>query len=125
MDPNGDARELELRDYLIVLRRRKGVIAITVAIVVLAALALSFTQKSIYQSTSEVLLQPRTSEQIFSPQDQQAQQQQQQTRVQTEMEVMKSRSVEDAVTKALGRRATVDISANGLTDVVSISAEDH
>jgi len=65
--PEPESRELELRDYLGVLRRRKGVIALTVLIVVAAALAYSYLQTPVYEATAEVLVRPRTSEQILNP----------------------------------------------------------
>lgn len=119
------AGELELRDYLTVLKRRKGIIALTAVVVVGAALALSLSQQRVYSASTEVLLQSRTSEQILNP-DQQQQQgvQQQQNRVQTEIEVMKSRSVMDAVTGQLGYSPDVSIAAKGQTDVVTISSRD-
>jgi non-specific protein-tyrosine kinase len=119
-----DSRELGLRDYLVVLRRRKAVILTTTALVLLAAIAYSLSQTSVYRSTVEVLLEPRASEQIFSP-DAQQRTDQQQTRVKTEIAVMNSRSVRDAVTQALGRSPKVDIVSSGLTNVVTVSAESH
>jgi uncharacterized protein involved in exopolysaccharide biosynthesis len=65
--------ELELRDYLGVLRRRKGIIFLTTVIVVGLALALSLTQRPVYSASTEVLLQSRTSEQILNPDQQQQQ----------------------------------------------------
>src|SRR4051794_17889828 len=52
MEPTGDARELEFRDYLIVLRRRKGVIIATTVLVVLAVLVFSLLETSIYSSSA-------------------------------------------------------------------------
>src|SRR5438045_482850 len=37
MNPDGEGRDLELRDYLVVLRRRKVTILVTTAIVIIAA----------------------------------------------------------------------------------------
>jgi non-specific protein-tyrosine kinase len=124
MESTAADRSYDLRDYVALLRRRKAIVTVVTVLTVVAAVTLSFVQQTIYRSTAKVLLQPRASEQIFSP-DQQLQTAQQQTRVQTEIQVMRSLSVEDAVTKALGHRPAVSIAANGLTDVVSISAESH
>lgn len=123
MAGSDEPRVLELRDFFAALRRRKWVVATTTVVVIAVAVAFALLQKSAYRATAEVLLQPRASEQIFQPNDQNAAQGT--TRVATEIQVMGSRSVQDAVTHALGRKVTVDISAQGLTDVVAISAEDH
>lgn len=124
MEGSREPRELELRDYFTVIRRRKLVIALTTLVVVGVALALSLLQESTYRATAEVLLQQRASEQIFAP-DQNQNASPSATRVATEIEVMQSRSVQDAVTQALGKKVDVEISAKGQTDVVGISAEDH
>lgn len=122
MDVESEPRELELRDYLLVIRRRKVTIVLTTSAVVLAALAFSFLQTTTYRSTAEVLLQPRASEQIFAP-SQQQNVTPDSTRVQTEIQVMQSRSVLDAVTSALGFTPKVDIATRGQTNVVAVSAE--
>ena len=111
--------ELDLRAYLEVIRRRKGIIVLTTLLVVGAALAASLFQTPVYAATSEVLLQSRPSERIFNPQ-----QAQNRSAVETEMEVMRSRSVRAAVPAALGGRdPSVRISPRGETDVVAITAE--
>jgi capsular exopolysaccharide synthesis family protein len=118
--PQADAAELELRDYLDVVRRRKWLIAGVTALVVAASLAVSLLQTKVYQATSEVLLQPRASEQIFTSDNQSGQRDQ--NAVPTEIEVMRSRSVEQAVARELGRAPHVTIAAKGQTSVVRISA---
>jgi polysaccharide biosynthesis transport protein len=118
-----DPGDLELRDYLVVVRRRKGIIVLTTLLVVAAALAFSFAQTAVYAATAEVLLQARPSERIFSP-EQGNPQNRMVSVVPTEMEVMRSRSVREAVTEELdGRQPEVAISARGETDVVAITAE--
>ena len=122
MQPAYDAGdELDLRDYLGVLRRRKLTIIVTTALLVAIAVGISLAQTPIYEATAEVLLRQRTSEQIFSP-DEPVQANQVQSVVDTEIEVMESRSVRDAVEAELGREAEVSISARSETFVVSISA---
>jgi non-specific protein-tyrosine kinase len=115
-----DATELELRDYLDVIRRRKWLVVGVAALAVAASLAVSLLQTKLYQATAEVLLQPRASEEIFTPDSAQANRDQ--NAVQTEIEVMRSRSVEQAVAKELGRTPNVSISAKGQTSVVQVSA---
>jgi len=116
--------ELSLREHLGVLRRRKVTIAATMLFVVLAAVAFSAVQKASYEATAEVLLQPRASEQIYAP-SQQAPVDQSQIEVDTEIQVMKSRSVQDAVTRELGRVTTVDIEARNRTMVVALTAHSN
>ena len=58
-------RELELRDYLKVLRRRKGVIAISTLLVLGVALAFSLLQTPVYACKSEIILQSRTTVLFF------------------------------------------------------------
>ncbi len=117
-----DGDVLELRDYLAVVRRRKTVVIVTVVAVVLIALAVSFLQTPVYQAETEVLLQSRESEQIFLTDAGQSVRAEP-ARVETEIGVMKSRSVREAVSEQLGRPAEVTIQAQGQTDLVTISAE--
>ncbi|MGH8986450.1 MAG: polysaccharide biosynthesis tyrosine autokinase, partial [Acidimicrobiia bacterium] len=115
---SGDS-ELELRDYLRVLRRRKGIILLTTVVAVGAALALSYSQTPVYKATAEVLVQPRASEQIFTPEaDRQVDSQR---AIDTEIKVLESRVIEDAVREQLGRVPNVSASSAGETDVISIS----
>jgi polysaccharide biosynthesis transport protein len=121
--PESGKRELELRDYLSVLRRRKGVIVLTVLVVVGAALVFSYLQTPVYESTAEVLVRPRTSEQILTPNADRTQAAADAQRaIDTEIKVLQSRTVEDAVRKKLGRVSDISASAAGQTDVISISA---
>jgi non-specific protein-tyrosine kinase len=113
--------DLELRDYLDVIRRRKWLIAGITALAVAAALGVSLLQTKVYRATSAVLLQPRASEQIFTPANSQGGAGDQSS-IETEIEVMRSRSVEQAVAKDLGRAPQVSIAARGATSVVAISA---
>lgn len=122
-EPLSDTGELELRDYLAVLRRRKLIIILTTIAVVLVALAYSLLQTPVYRASAEVLLDERASDAILNP-DQQTNSADRQSRVQTEIEVMRSRLVRDAVRDELGYTPTVTIATKGETSVVSISATD-
>lgn len=117
-------RELELRDYLDVLRRRKWIIAGVTALAVAVSMAASLLQDEVYRATAEILLQPRASEEIFDPSENQGVQRDQ-AAVETEIQVMRSQSVQKAATEAIGRRPNVSISARGQTSVVAISADDR
>jgi polysaccharide biosynthesis transport protein len=127
--------QLDLRQYLNVLRRRKVPIIAVTLLVVGAALVASLLQTPIYEASAEVLLQERASERIFSA-DQQVPQRDV-SRVATAIEVMRSRSVVDAVEAALRESdppidvdgelrvddLPLSIAAQGDTDVVRIAAE--
>jgi non-specific protein-tyrosine kinase len=118
MTPAQD-KELELRDYLQIVRRRKWWVVVVTVAAVGAALVTSALQTPEYRATAEVLLRTRVSERIFSPEQQDAARGSQ---VETEIEVMKSRSIFDAVTERLGFEPDVSIAARGETDVVAVSA---
>jgi polysaccharide biosynthesis transport protein len=129
MRPMMDQREpdeLELRDYLAVLNRRKITLALTTLLVVVAALVYSYLQTPQYRATAEVLLQGENAEDLLSGSGDAGSGNAQtlQGRVLTEIEVMRSRSVRDAVRDELGYAPSVSISQKGETAVVSISATD-
>jgi len=116
-------RELELRDYLDVLRRRKWIVAGVTAIVVSASIVVSLLETSVYRATAEILLQTRASERIFDPTEGQIDSQDR-LLIDTEIQVMRSRSVQDAAEAELGRAPDVAISSRGETSVVAVSADD-
>ena len=60
--------ELDLRDYLRVIGRRKWIIVASTFVVVVGALVASFLQTPVYQAETEVLLEARRSETLFDPQ---------------------------------------------------------
>lgn len=121
-DTTTDDREIDLRGYLAVLRRRKWVMVATTLLVVGLAVTASVLQTKTYKATAEVLLQPRASEQVFAPAQEQAQRSDRQAEVDTEIQVMKSRTVTSAAAEALGMPAHVSIAPKARTDVVAISA---
>ena len=107
-----EPREFELRDYLRVLQRRKGTIALTALIVVGVALAYSFLQTSVYESTAEVLVRPPTSESIVDPNaDRPLAGADAQRAIDTEIKVVQSRTVQEAVRKKLGRVPVVPLTS--------------
>lgn len=110
-----------LRVGLNALRRRRWVIAACVVALVGAALALSFVQDPVYQARGKLLLAPGTSETVTdalgagpgsSGGDV----------VATEIEVMKSAIVQDAVAEELGRQPNVRLAGVAGTSVVEITA---
>lgn len=116
--------EPELRSYLGVLRRRKLLVAAAALLVVAVVVGLSLLQQPSYRATAAVLLQQPASSQVVLPSAPQSPAQDR-ARVQTEVDVMRSRKIAGAVDDALGRRVTVDIEMGTDSNVVSISAEDH
>lgn len=116
------ARPLELRDYLVVLGRRKWTVFSVVSAVVGAALVLSMVQAPVYEAYAEVLLEPRTSQVMFDAGPSSGTPAERRAAVETEIEVMRARSVQDAVAAELGRAPDVSIVAKGTTDVVRIVA---
>ncbi|MDP9387236.1 MAG: polysaccharide biosynthesis tyrosine autokinase [Actinomycetota bacterium] len=112
--------ELELRDYLQVLRRRKGVVVLAVLVVVGAALTASFLQTPVYQAEAELLLQPRSTESLFDPNS--GQRNDPLRAVQTEIQVLKSQPVREAVRKQLGSAPKITVSPVGQTDVIEVKA---
>ena len=119
MNPESEPRELELRDYLRVLRRRKITIALTTLVVVGAALAYSFLQTPVYEAAAEVLVQAPTSEQILTPNANRGADAQRS--IDTEIKVLESRNIKNAVRQKLGRVPDVSASTAGTTDVIAVS----
>ncbi len=114
--------ELELRDYLRVLRRRKGVIAVSTLLVLGVALAFSLLQTPVYAGKAEMLLQPRMTDSIFDPQTGQTAFDRERA-VRTELRVIESEPVREAVRQKLGAAPDVSASPQGETDVVQVRAE--
>jgi capsular exopolysaccharide synthesis family protein len=124
-DVQAHSEELDLRDYLAVLRRRKVTIAVTTGVMIVGAIVLSLLQTPQYRSTAEVLLERQSAQDLVDEAPQQGGNANDEAqRIQTEVEVMRSRSVRDAVQAELGYSPSVRISAKGATSVVSISATD-
>jgi non-specific protein-tyrosine kinase len=115
------APQLELRDYLRVIRRRKGIIALTVLLCVGAALAASLSQTKIYQASADVLLQPRRSETLFDPET--GARSDPARAIQTEIRILSSKPVRDEVQRQLGTAPAVAATPVGQTDVIQVRAQ--
>ena len=63
--PQTPTGELELRDYIHVLARRKWTVVTAVFLTVGTALAMSFLQTPVYQGSAEMLLGQRSTESLF------------------------------------------------------------
>ena len=120
--PEGEAGiELELRDYLRVLVRRKMVVILTVAVLVGISVLLSFLQAPVYQSTARLLLRTSASESPFDPAT--GIRLDSDRTLSTEIEVLKSEQVEAEVRRQLGSAPPVLASVLGKTDIVTVSAQ--
>ena len=117
---DNDENELDLRQYLRVLRRRKGVIALSVAVTMGIAIGASLLQTPVYQGRAEVLLQAPSTETLFDPTS--GQRTDPTRAVQTEIQVLKSRPVRDAVKRKLNFVSNVSAAPVGQTDVIRVSA---
>jgi capsular exopolysaccharide synthesis family protein len=124
---NSQSADLALRHYLEILRRRKWTFVLVVIFVVGAAMAYTFTQTPMYRSSAQVLLQPTLTEQVLSlpGTGSSSNPNADKTRVATELQVMKSQQVKDAVAERLGAPAkNMALAQIGDTDVVGISSTD-
>jgi succinoglycan biosynthesis transport protein ExoP len=110
--------QLDLHGYLAVVQRRKLIIVLCVVGVVAAALTVSLLQTPLYQAHADIVFRIDTTEAVLSPQRAIIGPQ-----VATEIEVMQSRSVREAVAQELGTEPDVSVAPVGETRVVSISAK--
>lgn len=121
MLPQEAAGEPDLRYYLQVLRRRKLVIALSLAVVVAVALTLSFVQTPRYAATAKLLLKQRSSQSVFASGPQGYVDPVRS--VETEIEVIKTEPVQDLVRRKIGSVPAVQVRAVGQTDLVTVRAE--
>ena len=90
------AAHSDLNEYVRVLRRRKWIMVMSVLLVTGSALGVSALQTPIYEGTAEVLLQPGSTSELLLFQDEQRARV-----VETEIRVLKSKPVRDAVSEQL------------------------
>lgn len=114
--------ELDLRDYLQVIRRRKAIIALSVLVVLGVSLAVSATQSPRYAAVAKLLIRPRSAGTVFAGQAPQSNVNSERA-VQTEIEVVRSEPVEALVRDKIGSAPPVQVRPVGQTDVVTIRAE--
>lgn len=120
---------MELRDYLNVIRARRGVILLATVIVTLVALAVSMLQPPTYESQAKVLISEKdTGAAIFgtvlpelSSQPERA--------LQTQVQLVEVRPIAEATIKELGLQETpevllerVDVAGVGQTNVIAVTA---
>ena len=113
--------ELDLRDRLAVLRRRKGVVLLTVLLLAGVAVGASLLQTPRYAAAAEILLQPRSKESIFDPNT--GQRSDPARAVQTEIRILRSEPIRTAVAQKIGVAPPISAQPLGPTDVISVRAE--
>lgn len=117
-----DARDLELRDYLAVIPRRKVTILVTVAVLVGLAVLSTVLQTPVYEATAEVLV--RDDPTIGGGNQVARNPAEIEQRLRTDIEVMRSASVRSAVEEELGYQPKVRIAPKGETTVIAVSSRD-
>jgi succinoglycan biosynthesis transport protein ExoP len=114
--------ELELRDYLQVVRRRKAIIAFSALIALGVSVALSAAQTPRYAAVAKLLIRPRSAGTVFTGGAIQSNVNSERA-VQTEIEVVKAEPVRALVRQLIGNAPSVQVRSVGQTDVVTIRAE--
>jgi capsular exopolysaccharide synthesis family protein len=118
MASQSETAELELRDYVRVLSRRKWMIVLAALVVLVTALGASLAQTPVYQARALLLLQPRATDSLFNPNTGQANDPAR--TVQTEIEILTSEPVKSAVRQQLGAAPDISASPVGQTDVIQV-----
>lgn len=113
-------KDLELRDYLGILWRRKVIVVLAVVLVAGAAFAAAVVQTSIYEGVAEVLLQPRSTESLFDSTPAPADPSQ---TTATEIHILQSLPVRAAVVKQLGSAPRISANAAGDTQIIQVRAD--
>jgi succinoglycan biosynthesis transport protein ExoP len=116
----GAGRDAPIRHQLAVLRRRWPLVVVLAVLACGVAGWLTSRQAPVYRATAAILLQPRTAEQLLSAST--GGFSETGNEVATEIEVMRSQVVVDAVKAKLGRTPEVSIEARGSTNVLDIHA---
>ena len=114
-----EAQELVLREYVRVLRRHKWVVVLFVLASLGVSLAFSFSRPKVYEAKAEVLLQRRSTENLF---DALNDIRDPSRLAQTEMKVVRSHAVREAVERRLGEAPPVATSQSGIAEIIEIKA---
>jgi len=112
---------LELRQYLHALRQRWKVVAVVAVILTGLGAAHTSRLEPQYVSSAEVLLEGTDAERIFDP-NAAPSGEQASTQIDTEIEVLRSRALRDAVKEQLGRVPNIRIERRGDSAVLAIIA---
>jgi len=114
-----DSSDVSIGEYLEVLRRRWSWIAATILVLVGFSLFTDLRAQPVYRSSTQLLLQAKTSENILVPT---AQATDPQRALQNELRIINSRTVKLAVAKAYGSPVSVTAAAGGEDDVIVLAA---
>ena len=110
----------ELREYLKVLRRRKGIIVLALLTVVGAALGVSFMQTPVYQASAELLLQSKSTASLFGLGGSSAGDQARS--VATQIQVIQTAPIRAEVRKRIGIAPPLSVAQVEATDVIRLTA---
>lgn len=117
-----DTPELELRDYLAVLRRRRATVALTTLLVVATALVVSLLQDPVYRAETELLLRSRVAEEVLGPTSNARSNPDRD--ISTQIRIITSEPVKDLVRERVGSAPDVSVRPVTGTDIVTVAAED-
>lgn len=120
MAGQGDATQVELRDYVRLFARRKWTVFIALGVVMGTSLGVSFLKTPIYQGTAQILLQARSTDSLFDPQT--GARTDPNRAIQTEIQVLKSEPVKTAVREKLGVAPKISAAPVAQTDVIQVKA---
>lgn len=115
-DSTPTSSDLDLREYLRVLARRKWVVIGTAVLVLGGAIAFSLLQDPVYQARARLIVET-SDESVFGSG------QQRPDLVQTEVEVLRSEAVRDLVAEKLGRAPSVRAEALPASNVIVVVGE--
>lgn len=114
------ASQLDLREFLRTLRRRKLIVLACLVVVLGTSLGLSYAQTPRYEASAKLLLnRSRAGQSIFNTNGQFVAG----PSVQTEIEVIKTEPVQELVRRKVGSAPPVGVSAIGQTELIVIRAE--
>lgn len=116
-----EGAEVPVREYLLVLRRRKWWIVGTVVLLVGLSLLRDSLTTPTYEASVQLLLRAKESESIFQPG---AVQGDPDRLVENELNVIRSRQIREAASDAYGEPLSISASAGGEGDVIVIMARD-
>ena len=113
-------RHFVTEDGLALLLRHKRTITLVAVLTAIVAFTFSNFQKPVYRASADLLLQSRRSQQIL---DRDSQQAPNRSAIQTELQILKSRSVRNEVAEKLGKVPSITVQVVGETDVLQVSSE--
>jgi capsular exopolysaccharide synthesis family protein len=114
------AAPLGPRDYLRIVRRRRGIVVLGVVAVFVPVLLLSLVQTPRYAGAAEVLIQDRSSETLFDPNS--GVRSDPARQIQNELHIIESPPVRAAVRTKLGPVPKVSATPIGQTDLIQVVA---